>query len=94
MLPLCATNGVSIARFLLIACHQLIHVYVLSLLLRYRYTLVTGASPGQDVPLSNESVQASRNFANKLWNAGRYLVGNLQGTSTLTSLFPAAYFRT
>jgi valyl-tRNA synthetase len=45
----------------------------------YRYTLVTGASPGQDVPLSNESVQASRNFANKLWNAGRYLVGNLQG---------------
>eukprot|EP00953_Heterococcus_sp_UTEX-ZZ885_P026833 14459-Heterococcus_DN1.PRE.3 len=44
-----------------------------------RYTLVTGASPGQDVPLSNESVQASRNFANKLWNAGRYLVGNLQG---------------
>eukprot|EP00611_Tribonema_gayanum_P024659 TRINITY_DN5492_c0_g2_i2.p1 TRINITY_DN5492_c0_g2~~TRINITY_DN5492_c0_g2_i2.p1 ORF type:complete len:812 (-),score=334.59 TRINITY_DN5492_c0_g2_i2:58-2274(-) len=43
-----------------------------------RYTLVTGASPGQDIPLSQERVEASRNFANKLWNAGRYLLGNLK----------------
>ena len=40
---------------------------------------MTGASPGQDVPLSPERIAASRNFANKLWNAGRYLVGNLKG---------------
>jgi len=44
-----------------------------------RYSLVTGVTPGQDVPLSMDKVEANRNFANKLWNAGRYLVGNLAG---------------
>lgn len=44
-----------------------------------RYTLVTGSTPGQDIPLSNEKVEANRNFANKLWNASRYIVGNLEG---------------
>lgn len=47
-----------------------------------RYTLVTGSTPGQDIPLSNEKVEANRNFANKLWNASRYIVGNLNGLST------------
>eukprot|EP00180_Rhodochaete_pulchella_P002608 Plantae.Rhodophyta-Rhodochaete_pulchella.ctg4010.p1 GENE.Plantae.Rhodophyta-Rhodochaete_pulchella.ctg4010~~Plantae.Rhodophyta-Rhodochaete_pulchella.ctg4010.p1 ORF type:complete len:861 (+),score=137.05 Plantae.Rhodophyta-Rhodochaete_pulchella.ctg4010:40-2622(+) len=42
-----------------------------------RYTLVTGVTPGQDVPLSLEKIEANRNFANKLWNAGRYIWGNL-----------------
>jgi len=42
-----------------------------------RYSLVTGVTPGQDVPLSMDKVEASRNFANKLWNAGRYLLNNL-----------------
>lgn len=46
-----------------------------------RYTLVTGVTPGQDIPLSMERVEASRNFANKLWNAGRYLLGNLKDLS-------------
>lgn len=40
-----------------------------------RYSLVTGVTPGQDVPLSMEKVEANRNFANKLWNAGRFLIG-------------------
>lgn len=44
-----------------------------------RYTLVTGSTPGQDIPLSNEKVEANRNFANKLWNASRYIAGNLRG---------------
>lgn len=44
-----------------------------------RYTLVTGSTPGQDIPLSNEKVETNRNFANKLWNASRYIVGNLKG---------------
>ncbi|CAM9303864.1 unnamed protein product [Phaeothamnion confervicola] len=44
-----------------------------------RYTLVTGVTPGQDIPLSLERVEGSRNFANKLWNAGRFLIGNLNG---------------
>lgn len=42
-----------------------------------RYSLVTGTTPGQDVPLSLEKVEANRNFANKLWNACRYVLGNL-----------------
>jgi valyl-tRNA synthetase len=46
-----------------------------------RYTLVTGVTPGQDIPLNMERVEASRNFANKLWNAGRFLIGNLNGVS-------------
>lgn len=44
-----------------------------------RYSLVTGCTPGQDVPLSLERVEANRNFANKLWNATRFLLGNLDG---------------
>lgn len=36
-----------------------------------RYTLVTGSTPGQDIPLSLERVETNRNFANKLWNAGK-----------------------
>lgn len=47
-----------------------------------RYTLVTGSTPGQDIPLSNEKVEANRNFTNKLWNASRYIVGNLKGISS------------
>lgn len=38
-----------------------------------RYTLVTGITPGQDVPLSMERVEQNRNFANKLWNVGRFV---------------------
>ncbi|GAB0491634.1 hypothetical protein MMPV_002888 [Pyropia vietnamensis] len=44
-----------------------------------RYTLVTGSTPGQDVPLSMEKVEANRNFANKLWNACRYVLGVVDG---------------
>jgi len=43
-----------------------------------RYSLVTGVTPGQDVPLSMEKVESNRNFANKLWNAGRFILGNLK----------------
>ena len=38
-----------------------------------RYSLVTGVTPGQDVPLSMEKVEANRNFANKLWNTARFV---------------------
>jgi len=43
-----------------------------------RYALVTGTTPGQDIPLSLEKIEANRNFVNKLWNAGRYIVTNLE----------------
>jgi valyl-tRNA synthetase len=39
-----------------------------------RFTLITSGSPGSDLNLSLERVEANRNFANKLWNAGRYLL--------------------
>jgi valyl-tRNA synthetase len=38
-----------------------------------RYSLVTGSSPGQDIPLSMQKIEGNRNFVNKLWNAGKYL---------------------
>lgn len=38
-----------------------------------RYSLVTGTTPGNDVPLSMEKIEANRNFLNKLWNAGKYV---------------------
>ncbi len=37
-----------------------------------RFTLVTGNAPGNDMRFSTEGVEASRNFANKLWNATRF----------------------
>lgn len=46
-----------------------------------RYSLVTGCTPGQDIPLSMERVESNRNFANKLWNAGKYLQMNLASLS-------------
>ena len=41
-----------------------------------RYSLVTGSTPGQDIPLSMEKVEANRNFVNKLWNVGKYLANS------------------
>lgn len=42
-----------------------------------RFTLATGNSPGNDMRFSEERVKASRNFANKLWNAARFVLMNL-----------------
>ena len=42
-----------------------------------RLTLVTGNAPGNDMRWTNNKVTASRNFANKLWNASRYVLMNL-----------------
>ncbi|KAL4517680.1 hypothetical protein Ndes2526A_g02065 [Nannochloris sp. 'desiccata'] len=39
-----------------------------------RYTLATGTSPGQDLNLSLDRVNGSRNFTNKLWNAGKFVL--------------------
>ena len=44
-----------------------------------RFTLSTGNSPGNDMRFTSEKVEASRNFANKLWNAARFLLMNLEG---------------
>ena len=42
-----------------------------------RFTLATGNSPGNDMRFSDEKVEASRNFANKIWNAARFIIMNL-----------------
>jgi valyl-tRNA synthetase len=44
-----------------------------------RFTLVTMAGPGTDMKLSLNRVEASRNFANKIWNATRYTLRVLAG---------------
>jgi len=43
-----------------------------------RLTLLTGSSPGNDMNLSVPRVQANRNFANKVWNAGRLVIRAVQ----------------
>ncbi len=45
-----------------------------------RLTLITGNAPGNDMRFYWERVEASRNFANKVWNASRFILMNLEGT--------------
>ena len=51
-----------------------------------RFTLVTGISPGNDTRFSTERVEASRNFANKLWNASRFILMNIEGKDVRNEL--------
>ena len=39
-----------------------------------RFTMLVGSTPGNDMSLSLKKVEASRNFANKIWNAGRFVI--------------------
>ena len=42
-----------------------------------RFSLVAGTTPGNDMRYSDDKVKAARNFANKLWNASRFIMMNL-----------------
>ncbi len=42
-----------------------------------RFSLATGNSPGNDMRFSQDKIESARNFANKLWNAARYVLMNL-----------------
>jgi valyl-tRNA synthetase len=42
-----------------------------------RHALITGNTPGNDMKLTDEKLEAGRNFANKLWNATRFVISNL-----------------
>lgn len=44
-----------------------------------RFMLATGNSPGNDMRFMQEKVESSRNFANKIWNAARFILMNLDG---------------
>ncbi|PWH13273.1 MAG: valine--tRNA ligase [Ardenticatenia bacterium] len=43
-----------------------------------RFSLLTGTTPGNDINLSEERIVAGRNFANKIWNMVRFVVGHLR----------------
>ena len=44
-----------------------------------RFTLLVGSTPGNDTNLSLKKVEGNRNFANKIWNAGRFVISAHQG---------------
>ncbi len=46
-----------------------------------RFTLLVGATPGNDMNLSLSKVEANRNFTNKIWNAGRFVISALDNLS-------------
>ncbi|MCL4273460.1 MAG: valine--tRNA ligase [Anaerolineales bacterium] len=47
-----------------------------------RFTLLVGSTPGNDMNLSVKKVEANRNFANKLWNAGRFVMSAVSGVTS------------
>ncbi|AIF52510.1 valine--tRNA ligase [Pelosinus sp. UFO1] len=51
-----------------------------------RFTLVTGNTPGNDMRFYWERVESSRNFANKLWNASRFVLMNLEDVDSVDTL--------
>jgi valyl-tRNA synthetase len=55
-----------------------------------RFTLLTGATPGNDMNLSVKKVEANRNFANKLWNAARLVIQMMEGAPAQVSEEPEA----
>ncbi len=48
-----------------------------------RFSLATGNSPGNDMRYIPERVEASRNFANKIWNAARFILMNLENDNEI-----------
>jgi valyl-tRNA synthetase len=54
-----------------------------------RFALATGNSPGNDMRFSDEKIEAARNFANKLWNASRFVLMNLTEEDEELLRFPA-----
>jgi valyl-tRNA synthetase len=44
-----------------------------------RFALTAGSAPGNDIRLTPERLEGSRNFANKLWNTARFVIHNLDG---------------
>ncbi len=55
-----------------------------------RFMLASGNSPGNDMRYSDEKVKSSRNFANKLWNATRFIMMNLPDDMEITGELPDA----
>jgi valyl-tRNA synthetase len=47
-----------------------------------RFTLASMSTPGRDIKLAEERIEGYRNFANKIWNAARFILMNLEGPRT------------
>ncbi len=43
-----------------------------------RFTVLVGSTPGNDMNISVKKVESNRNFANKVWNTGRFVIGALE----------------
>ena len=54
-----------------------------------RFALATGNAPGNDMRFSDEKIEAARNFANKLWNASRFVLMNLTESDEQLLVFPS-----
>jgi len=52
-----------------------------------RFSLTTGTAPGNDLRFTEGRVEAARNFANKVWNASRFVLTNLQSRSSTQGWF-------
>jgi valyl-tRNA synthetase len=50
-----------------------------------RFTLLVGSAPGNDTNLSVKKVEANRNFANKIWNVGRFVISAIGGQPSAQS---------
>jgi valyl-tRNA synthetase len=50
-----------------------------------RFTLLVGSTPGNDTNVGLKKVEANRNFANKLWNAGRFVINAVSGIRSQVS---------
>ena len=47
-----------------------------------RFTLATGSTPGNDMRLTDERLEGSRNFANKLWNGAKFVLGEIASSDS------------
>ncbi|MCA6071566.1 MAG: valine--tRNA ligase [Endomicrobium sp.] len=55
-----------------------------------RFALAQAAAPGRDMQILEESFLAARNFANKIWNASRFVIMNLEGMGKLDdNIYPS-----
>jgi valyl-tRNA synthetase len=53
-----------------------------------RFTLLVGSTPGNDMSLSLKKVEANRNFANKIWNAGRFVISSISAVQATPAAAP------
>jgi valyl-tRNA synthetase len=53
-----------------------------------RFTLLVGSTPGKDMNLSVKKVEANRNFANKIWNAGRFVISAIEKAPDKAQAYP------